>query len=94
MCEADGLDRFLLVPRTSDHLFNLEYDSNVTLLMPGWELKGKAQIVSDRATVPGLALLRESGAQFCALVRVHPRRIQIRRAGGWGRLKTIELEPS
>jgi hypothetical protein len=92
-CEAAGLDLFLLVPRTSDHLFNLEYDSAVTMLTPGWELKGTAQIVSDCATVPGLALLKKSGAKFCALVRVRPRRIHIRRAGGWGSVETIDLEP-
>jgi hypothetical protein len=92
-CEAAGPDLFLLVPWTSDHLFNLEHESSVTVLTPGWELNGTAQIVSDRATVPGLALLKESNAEFCALVRVHPRRIQIRRAGGWGSKETIDLEP-
>jgi hypothetical protein len=38
-CEALDLNLYLLVPQTSDHLFNLEHASTVTLLTPGWELR-------------------------------------------------------
>jgi hypothetical protein len=91
-CEAIGLNLYLLVPQTSDQLFNLERDPKVTLLAAGWELKGEARITSPDATVLGLGLLREAGAQWCVLVRVHPCQLQIRRQDGWGYLETIDLQ--
>jgi hypothetical protein len=93
-CEAVDVDLYLLVPWTSDHLFNLEQHSSVTLLAAGWELNGVAQVVSPTALDIELDLLREPGAQWCGLVRVAPRRMQLRREKGWGYLETIELEPS
>jgi hypothetical protein len=91
-CEAAGLDLFLLVPNTSDHLFNLEHDSTVTLITTGWELNGEAQVVSPETLDLEPELLREPGAEWCRLVRVCPYRIQIRREQGWGYLETLELK--
>jgi hypothetical protein len=91
-CEALGLELYLLVPRTSDHLFNLERETIVTLLTPGWELKGEAQIISPNLSKPELDLLREPGAEWCELVRINPLQIQIRREQGWGYLETIDLK--
>jgi hypothetical protein len=91
-CEAVGLDLYILVPQTSDHLFNLEHDSTVTLLTAGWELKGQAHIVPPRTSDLRLDLLREPGAEWCLLVRVDPCRLQIRREEGWGNLETIDLK--
>ena len=71
-CEAVGLILYLLVPQTSDHLFNLEHDATVTVLTAGWELKGKAQIISPGEPDLELDLLREPGAEWCVLVRVDP----------------------
>ena len=71
-CEAIDLDLYLLVPKTSDHLFNLEHDSTVTLLTAGWELKGQAQIIPPGVSDLRLDLLREPGAEWCVLVRVDP----------------------
>ena len=90
-CEAIELDIYLLVPQTSDHLFNLEHDSTVTLLTARCELKGKAHIISRGAPDLELDLLREPGAEWCALVRVEPSQMQIRSEGGWGNLETIDL---
>jgi hypothetical protein len=99
-CEARDVHLYLLVPRTSDHLFNLEHDPSVTLLAAGWELKGKAQVISPTTPdlVPGTAsleldLLHEPGAEWCRLLRVDPCLIQIRREKGWGYLESIELGP-
>jgi hypothetical protein len=91
-CEAIDLDLYLLVPKTSDHLFNLEHDSTVTLLTDRWELKGEAQVISPNSPDFELNLLREPGAEWCELVRVDPCRMQVRREGGWGNLETIDLE--
>jgi hypothetical protein len=81
-----------LVPKTSDHLFNLEHDSTVTLLTAGWELKGQAQILPPGVSDLTLALLRDPGAEWCVLVQVDPCRIQIRRGEGWGNIETIDLK--
>ena len=91
-CEAIDLDLYLLVPQTSDHLFNLEHNSTVTLLTPGWQLKGEAQIISPNAPDLELDLFKEPGAEWCVLVRVDPCQMQIRREEGWGNLETIDLK--
>lgn len=91
LCEAIGLNLYLLVPQTSDHLFNLEHESNVTLLAAGWELKGEARIICDDPAHFQLDLLGEPGAEWCELVWIIPRKIQIRGEQGWGYLETIDL---
>ncbi len=91
-CQALDLHLYLLVPRTSDHLFNLEHNPAVTLLTAGWELKGQAQVIPAGASDLKLDLLREPGTEWCALVRVAPCRLQIRRQEGWGNLETIDLK--
>ncbi len=91
-CEAIDLDLYLLVPKTSDHLFNLEHDSTVTLLAAGWELKGKAHIVLPGTSDLKLDLLLKPGAEWCVLLHVDPCRLQIRREAGWGNLETIDLK--
>jgi hypothetical protein len=91
-CEATGVELYLLVPWTSDHLFNLEHDLSVTLITARWELKGKAQVISPTTLNLELSLLREPDAEWCALVRVNPYQIQIRKEKGWGYLETIELK--
>jgi hypothetical protein len=92
-CEAKELALYLLVPRTSDHLFNLEHNCIATLLAAGWELKGETHIAATSPVGLDLDLLKEPGAEWCVLVRVDPVRIQIRRAGGWGNIETIDFIP-
>ncbi len=91
-CEAAVLTLYLLVPKTSDHLFNLENDGAVTLLADGWELKGEAHIISPIASDLELDLLRNPDAKWCELVRVDPYQIQMWREEGWGHLETIDLK--
>lgn len=90
-CEALDLNLYLLVPQTSDHLFNLEHASTVTLLTSGWELRGETQIISPNAPDLELDLLRQPGAQWSVLVRVTPCRLQFRSEDGWGNIETIDL---
>jgi hypothetical protein len=91
-CEALGLELYLLVPQTSDHLFNLEHDSTVTLLTARWELKGAAHILPPNAPAPSLELLQKPGAAWCVLVRVEPAQMQIRKEEGWGHLETFDIK--
>ncbi len=90
-CEAVELNLYLLVPKTSDHLFNLEHDATVSLVATGWELKGEAHIISPNVSDLELDLLRKPDAEWCELVRVDPNQIQFRREEGWGNLETMDL---
>jgi hypothetical protein len=90
--EALELEIYLLVPKTSDHLFNLEYDSDVTLLTAGWELKGKAHILSSGESDLQMNLLRELESEWYMLVRVDPFQVHVLREGGWGRIETLDLK--
>ncbi len=92
-CEANDLALYLLVPRTSDHLFNLEHNSTVSLLSSGWELSGAASILPASAPGFDLSLVKDPVAQWCVVVRIAPLRIQIKRADGWGNIETIDLNP-
>jgi len=90
-CETIELELYLLVPLTSDHLFNLEHLSTVSLLTDKWELKGEAQVVFPDTTERQLDLLQKPEAAWSVLVRVTPSRLQIRRDNGWGNLETIDM---
>ena len=90
-CEVIDLDLYLLVPQTSDHIFNLEHESTVTLLTVGCEIKGKAHIISCDTPDLKLDLWRTPGAVWCVLVRVEISQVQIRGERGWGNLETIDL---
>ncbi len=45
-CESFELQLYLLLPQTSDHLFNLEQDDRVALHTEQWELTGKGRVLS------------------------------------------------
>lgn len=91
-CEALGLNLYLLVPQTSDHLFNLEHDPGVTLLTAEWQMKGEAHIIPADASDLELDLLKDPDGKWCVLVRVDPSQVQIERQAGWGSLETIDLK--
>jgi hypothetical protein len=90
-CEALGLELYLVVPQTSDHLFNLEHVSTVTVLTTQWELKGEVQIISSITMDLALNILREPEAKWSMLVRVRPCKLQILKEEGWGNLETIDI---
>lgn len=90
-CEAEDIYLYILIPKTSDHLFNLEYASGVTLLSSSWEMKGEAKIVTPNKYEVELDLLNSPDTDWCVLVQVEPVQVQIRREGGWGTIETIDL---
>jgi hypothetical protein len=92
-CEPIGVNIYLFVPQTSDQLFNLEHNSMVTLLGAGWEMKGEARIIPKGKSIAGLELHNLPGAEWCVLVQVCVRQLNVHREGGWGNLETIDLKP-
>ncbi len=90
-CESIGLILYLLIPKTSDHLFNLEKNSGVTLVAAGWELKGEAHIISPDTLDIQLHLLSKPVIEWSSLVLVRPKQMQFRRNEDWGNLETIDF---
>lgn len=90
-CEARQTHLFVLVPRASDHLFNLESNSQVVITAAGWEMRGAAQVVPREAHHPELALSRASEAGWCVLVEVIPTRVQINTGSKNGSPETIDV---
>ena len=90
-CEVLDLSLYLLIPQTSDHLFNLEHESTITLLTAGCELKGQARRIARVAPDLNLDLCHELSAEWCALVRVEIFRRQLRSEDGWRNHETIDL---
>ena len=90
-CTLLGLSLYLRVPQTSDHLFNLEHESTVTLLSARCEVKGRAQIIAREMVNLDCDLLREPAADWCAFLRVEISQVQLRSEAGWGNRETIDL---
>ena len=91
-CEAAGLDLYLLVPGTSDHLFNLETETEAVVSTAAWQIHGSAAAMPLAAAPGGLRLPERPDAAGCVLVAVRPRRMQVYRAEGWGYGETIDIE--
>src|SRR5215212_6955947 len=45
-CAASGIQLYLLLPRTSDQLLNLEHDSAVVVATAEWHVSGRARVVA------------------------------------------------
>ena len=90
-CAAIDLKLYLLVPQTSDHLFNLESDPSVTLLAANLLLKGKARTIPPNSLELEPEFFQTSEEEGCVLVQVDPCQMQIRREQGWGNLETIDV---
>lgn len=90
-CESVDLVLYLLLPQTSDHLFNLEQDDRIALLAQEWELRGKGRALSPEEKHPELGLIRDDGFEWHVLIKVEPIQIRFRRAEGWGATETIDL---
>jgi len=92
-CEADGLTLFIMVPRTSDHLYNLEFDARVTVLAGEWELQGWARAAAPDELPETLTGVHNPEAQWSTWVAVAPRVIRIHAEHGWGYSESIDLDP-
>lgn len=55
-CQVRDGRLYLQVPKTSDHLFNLEYIQEIVLTAEQWQLHGRARILADVDTdiAPGV----------------------------------------
>ena len=88
-CEAAGDILFALVPRTSDHLLNIENNPAVVVTTEGWQLRGAAEVIA--ACPPELALGKREDAPWCSVVRIAPERLHIVPADGVPYYETIDI---
>jgi hypothetical protein len=89
-CQALETTLYLLVPRTSDHLFNLEHTPEVVVITDACEIRGTACIDPERPS--DLTLHQAPDSVWCEVVTVRPARIQIGPRGGLGYDETIDVE--
>lgn len=90
-CTTRGLWIYLLVPATSDHLFNLENHPDVVVTTPEWQLAGHARALSPAEIPPDLPLPQGTDSQNYTVVAVRPSRMQIGRPSGGGYTETIDI---
>ena len=89
-CEAAGDVLFALVPRTSDHLLNIENNPAVVVTHRG--LADCA--VQPRSSQPArrsLALGKREDAPWCSVVRIAPERLHIAPVDGVPYYETIDI---
>lgn len=91
-CAASDLLLYLLLPRTSDHLLNLEADSLVVVTAADWQMRGRARVLAADERPTAAALLDAPEAPWSVLVEVRPTRVTLGRHAGWGAAETIDLE--
>jgi hypothetical protein len=82
---------YLLIPCTSDHLLNLDYDPAAVVTAAGWQVRGRARVL-DPAERPGIASLTDMpSAPWSLVVEVRPTRVTIAQRAGWGAAETLDL---
>jgi hypothetical protein len=91
-CVARGTRLYLLLPCTSDHLLNLDYDPVAVVTAAGWQVRGRARVL-DLAERPDVGSLADNpNAPWSRMVEVRPARVTIAQRAGWGAAETIDLE--
>jgi hypothetical protein len=92
VCERVGICLFILVPHTSDHLFNLESNPEVVAVNRHWNLRGLARQVAPDAAPPQLHLMHTPEAGWSALIEIQPRQVNIVGESASGYSETIDID--
>ncbi len=85
---------YLLIPVTSDHLFNLEQEPTVLLTTRRWQLRGTAVLLKPAYTAPppDLASLFDPAlAHTAGIVEVIPHQMHIETGQGQPHRQTIDF---
>ena len=89
-CQAVGLRLYVLVPRASDHLFNIEAEPGVVVIDAVWQLKGTARVVPPDDWPA--ALWQHPDSAWSAAVEITPTRLTLLRPDTGSPLETIDVE--
>ena len=90
-CEAVGLALYVLVPRTSDLLFNLESNTLVVATADTWQARGVARLLTPREYPDRLALSTAPEAAWGEVAEIRPTRLQLPPPDGQGQGETIDI---
>jgi hypothetical protein len=86
---------YALVPSTGDHLFNLEYDTELVLTTALWQLRGAALVIGGADGLHGTAphdVSTRAKMEGHTLVEVFPFRMHIEAAGSRRYRETIDFD--
>ena len=86
---------YALVPTTADHLFNLEYDTEVALTASLWQVRGAALVIGRADGLHGTApceISARARTEGYTLLEVFPLRIHIEAAGPRRYRETIDFD--
>lgn len=89
-CAVDGLTLYLLVPASSDVLFNLESETAVVVTTPRWQIEGTGGSCPLSQSPPVIQLAQLPQAAGCVLVTVSCKRIHFNWSEGWGYRESID----
>jgi hypothetical protein len=89
-CRVAGIELFVLLPRTSDHLFNIEASPEVAVVNDVWSLNGLARLVPRGERLPEGVLEDEPQAAWSEVLHIHPVRLTLLNAGS--PVETIDIE--
>ncbi|HLF29009.1 MAG TPA: hypothetical protein VJG32_22000 [Anaerolineae bacterium] len=91
-CEAFETELYVLVPRASDHLFNLETQPEVTVVNETWNVKGITDLLLPAEWPCHLALTSRPEAGWSTLIRIRPSRLTILALESGSPVETIDLD--
>lgn len=90
-CEALGLTLYVLVPRTSDLLFNMEGGTLVVATADIWQARGVARLLPQGEYPDRLAIASTSEAAWCEMVEIRPTRLLLHPPPGRSQGETIDI---
>jgi hypothetical protein len=90
-CESLGLALYVLVPRTSDLLFNLESNKLVVATAEAWQARGVTRLLRPGQCPKELAIARTPEAVWCEVAEIRPTRLQLRPTSGQLQGETIDI---
>ncbi|NWF67531.1 MAG: pyridoxamine 5'-phosphate oxidase family protein [Chloroflexi bacterium] len=77
---------FILIPDTSEHLVNLEQDTQVVVTTCAWQMRGHSRILAS----PPPTLFKDS--VWRRVIEVSPARFEFTQADGLGAYETIDFD--
>lgn len=89
---AVGLRLFVIVPTTSDHLFNLELEPDVVATTANWQLRGYGRSLLPSELPPNFPLQSAIQATDYTVVEITPVQLEIGRPNGSGFSETIDFD--
>jgi hypothetical protein len=95
-CAADDLTLYLFIPRSSDHLINLETRPGIVVATEAWELYGTASLLSSNEMPVTIKPAEHAGASVVSkawggVAKVQPTRLTFHSHTGLGNTETIDF---